>query len=75
MNENDHLEAINEAIRAAEQKMDLGDLSEEVSDEDLDLVYESRFHCGVCVVRTVFEEVWPPILGYVDFLKRRDSGE
>jgi hypothetical protein len=28
MNENDHLEAINEAIRAAEQKMDLADLSE-----------------------------------------------
>lgn len=63
--------AIDERIKEAGRIMDLGDLTDEEADnqEIQDTVYEERFHCGVCVVRTVMETVWPSIEEYLDYLE------
>lgn len=63
--------AIDERIKEAGRIMDLGDLTDEEADnqEIQDTVYEERFHCGVCIVRTVMETVWPSIEEYIDYLE------
>lgn len=77
MTENEYLESINKAIISAEQKMDLLDVVDdhgEVDDAHLETIYESRFHCGTCIVRTVLEEIWPSVQDYIDHLRRHARG-
>lgn len=66
--------AIDAAVRRAEFVMDLGDVPDEgdaASDEAGMLAFEERFHCGTCVVRTVMDEVWPPIESYINYLSHK----
>lgn len=63
--------AIDAKIVEAGEIMDLADLTDdEVDNADVhDTVYEERYHCGKCVVRTVMETVWPSVDEYLDFLE------
>jgi hypothetical protein len=63
--------AIDDKIRDAGKIMGMEDLSDEESEDDgvYDTVYEERFHCGVCTVRTVMEVVWPSVDDYMNYLE------
>ena len=69
-----YLQNIDQAIVDAGVAMDLGDIDTSDDDES-ELVWESRHHCGVCQTRTVMEIVWPSIEAYIQFLKRQVTGE
>jgi hypothetical protein len=56
------LREIDDAIVRAGRLMDLADATTEEQQADL---YEHRYHCGTCVVRTVLDEVWPAISAYI----------
>lgn len=58
------------AVIEAGKKMDCSDVSPDMSDEECELVYEQRFHCGTCVTRAVMETVWPPIEEYIEWLEQ-----
>lgn len=73
MNEEKFLQAIDQAIIRAANKMDLSDLEDE-TDEEYDRTFEDRFHCGTCVVREVLDVVWPEIEAYIDYIKNDTSG-
>lgn len=73
LTEEDHLQAIDEAIVRAAQVMDLEDVAE-LDDERLSDIYEERHHCGVCIVRTVMETVWPSMEEYIESIKSGASG-
>jgi len=65
-----YLLEIDDKIVEAGKIMSLEDLSDDEKDgEDSDTIYEERFHCGVCVTRTVMETVYPAISAYYDFLE------
>lgn len=66
--EEDHLEAIDQAIVKAAQVMELADVVD-IGDEELSDLYEERHHCGTCEVRTVMEVVWPAIENYIESIK------
>lgn len=68
--ESDYIASIDSAVQRAAAILDLVDVQEE-DDEDIDLAYEERFHCGTCIVRTVMDEVWPSIEAYIDFLSHK----
>ena len=63
--------AIDDKIKEAGDIMDLADLTDDEADNPdvYDTVYEERFHCGKCVVRTVMETVWPSVDEYMDYLE------
>jgi len=65
--ENVLLQEIDRAIERSGHMMNMEDASENEY-EDL---YEARYHCGVCTVREVMEEVWPSIDTYIKFLKEQ----
>jgi len=65
-----YLLAIDDQIIEAGKIMSLDDLSDDEKDgDDFDTIYEERFHCGVCVTRTVMDTVYPSISAYYDFLE------
>lgn len=57
--------AIEAAFVRAAQKLDLEDATDENEHWEL---HEARYHCGVCTVRVVMEEVWPAVQSYIDFV-------
>jgi hypothetical protein len=61
------LRAIDDAIVEAGRIMDLADI--DMDDIEHDLAFEARFHCGVCITRTVMEAVWPAIEDYHAYLR------
>lgn len=62
-------EKIDKSFQNAAEMLEMMDLPEDTSDEDLELIGESRFHCGTCTVRTVMEAVWPAVEEYIEWLK------
>lgn len=64
--------AIDDAIHRAGLLMDLDGAE---TDEERDLLYDERYHCGKCIVRTVLEEVWPAVDSYIDLLKKGNGSE
>lgn len=68
--------ALEGAFRDAERFMALNDIAEgpaateDERDALLEEAYEERYHCEVCVVRSVMERVWDPIEAYLDALER-----
>ncbi|MFY8201452.1 MAG: hypothetical protein ACOVLE_12320 [Pirellula staleyi] len=67
MTEGEYLEKIDEAIIETGKYMDLDDLDPE--DPDYETQWEARFHCGVCVTRSVMEQVWPAVEEYIAAIK------
>ena len=65
--ERELLEAVDNAIIRAGEKMELADLPEGTDDDEVDSVYESRFHCGKCIVTAVMEEVWGDLSTLIDY--------
>lgn len=68
-----YLNAVDEAIKRAAVVMELGDIDEDDSSEDFDSIYEDRFHCGTCIVRTVLDEIWPDLNNLMDFYERKTA--
>jgi hypothetical protein len=66
-----YLNAVDEAIKRAAVIMELGDIEEDESSDDFDSIYEERFHCGTCIVRTVLDEIWPDLNNLMDFYERK----
>jgi hypothetical protein len=66
-----YLTAVDEAIKRAAVVMELGDIEEDESSDDFDSIYEERFHCGTCMVRTVLDEIWPDLSNLMDFYERK----
>ena len=64
----DYERAIDAAIREAENLMEMVDV-DDADEEERERVYEERFHCGTCIVRTVLEQVWPAVDEYIEHLK------
>lgn len=60
--------ALVESFRRAEAHMALTDVEDEDNDT-IDAVYEERFHCEVCIVRSVLEQVWPVVNAYLRALE------
>jgi hypothetical protein len=71
--EDDYIEAINIAIFDAGKYMDMDDVDATLDNEAHELAYEERYHCGTCVVRSVLEQIWPPLKNYIDFLSEKDD--
>lgn len=65
------LEAIDKAIDRAGSLMDLMDV--DCESDDYEVVADERHHCGICMVRTVMEEVWPAVEDYINYLKYRTN--
>ena len=66
------LQSIDKAVQDAASLMDMGDVGD-MPDEDYDMIYEARHHCGTCMTRTVMETVWPEIEKYINYLKYRTN--
>lgn len=65
------LQALDEAIKVAGKKMDLDDIADDAPDDEQDSIYEERFHCGTCIVRSVLDTIWFDMERLMDFY--RDS--
>lgn len=65
------LQALDEAIKVAGKKMDLDDIADDAPDDEQDSIYEERFHCGTCIVRSVLDTIWVDMERLMDFY--RDS--
>ncbi len=59
---------IDKSIRDAEAIMDMRDVGD-LEEGDYESIYEDRYHCGVCAVRTVMEATWPAIEAYITALE------
>ena len=68
MTQDEYLKNIDDAISHAAKIMDLDDLDPE-NEEEYEIEWEARFHCGTCVVRTVLDLVWPSVEGYITALE------
>lgn len=68
ISESEYIEAISKAIEVANHHMNLDDLDYDADPDNYDDMYEERFHCGTCVVRSVLEIVWPAFNDYIMFL-------
>jgi hypothetical protein len=66
-----YMVAVDEAIKHAAKVMELADLDEDMDEDEKDSVYEDRFHCGTCMVRTVMETIWPDLNNLMDFYERK----
>lgn len=69
MTHEEYLNKIDEAIKHAAKIMDLDDLDPENNVEEYEIEWEARFHCGVCVVRTVMDNIWPSVEEYITALE------
>lgn len=69
MTQDEYYEKIDEAIVRAGKIMDLDDLDPEKNEEEYEIEWEARFHCGVCVVRTVMDNIWPSVEEYITALE------
>lgn len=65
------LEAVDTAIKRAGVKMELGDLDEDMPEDEVDSIYEARFHCGTCIVSAVMEEIWPELSALMDYYEHK----
>lgn len=65
------LKAVDEAIIRAGEIMELADLDEDFPEDGIDSVYEERFHCGKCIVRTVMETIWDDLSALMDYYDKR----
>lgn len=66
------LTAVDEAIKRAGAIMDLEDLDEdEIGPDEYDSIYEDRFHCGKCIVRTVMETIWDDLSALMDYYEKK----
>jgi len=68
MNRPSYYEAIDAAIKDAEGLMNMTDVADG-PEEEYESAYEERFHCNICVVRSVMETVWPSIEAYITALE------
>ena len=66
-----YMVAVDEAIKQAAKVMELEDLDEDMDEDEKDSIYEDRFHCGTCMVRTVMETIWPDLNNLMDFYERK----
>lgn len=66
-----YLQAVDEAIKKAGDIMDLADLDEDMDPSEADSIYEDRFHCGKCIVRTVMETIWPDLNALMEYYEKR----
>lgn len=71
--EKTYLEAVDKAIKRAAVIMELGDVDEDTPEDEADSIYEARFHCGTCIVRTVMEEIWPEMSALMDYYERKPA--
>lgn len=62
-------ERVDSALRHAEVVIALADVDGNDEEAMLDL-YDERFHCEKCIVRTIMEIVWNPIEEYVTSLEQ-----
>lgn len=62
-------ERVDAALRQAEVVMAIADIDGNDEEAIFDL-YEERFHCEKCIVRTIMEIVWDPIEQYVTSLEQ-----
>lgn len=69
------IQALDEAIRIAGKKMDLDDIADDTPDDEQDAVYEERFHCGACIVRSVMETIWSDMERLMDFYRESTPPE
>lgn len=67
--EKELLENIDASFITAAKVLELGDVPEELEEDELNAIYESRHHCGTCMVRTVMEVVWPAVEEYLDWMQ------
>lgn len=69
------LKAVDDAIVRAGQLMDLEDLPEEMDEDERNAMWEDRFHCGKCVVRTVMETIWDDLSALMDYYEKMSPRE
>jgi hypothetical protein len=69
VNEAEYVEAVDKAIVKAGWLLDLADAKSEEEHAEL---ADQRLHCGTCTVRTVMEQVMPPLRRYLEAAKRGD---
>lgn len=69
--ETDFIKSIDQAIVQAGELMSMNDVNYDDDEDAYDQIYEQRFHCGTCVVNSVFEVVWPSINDYIMFLSSK----
>lgn len=65
------LKAVDAAIERAGEVMELGDLGEDFPEDEIDDIYEQRFHCGKCIVRTVMETIWDDLNNLMEYYSER----
>lgn len=63
------LRNVDEAIKRAGKLMDMEDVTDDIPQDEQDAIYEARFHCGVCIVNAVMEEIWLDLNALMDFYK------
>lgn len=68
MNRLPYYEAMDAAIKDAEALMNMTDVADS-PEEDYESAYEERYHCNICVVRSVMETVWPSVEAYITALE------
>lgn len=66
-----YLQAVDEAIKRAGEIMDLEDIDQEADPEMAESIYEERFHCGKCIVRTVMETIWDDLSALMDYYEKK----
>jgi hypothetical protein len=54
-----------------EQEKTLLQALDDAPDDEQDSIYEERFHCGTCIVRSVLDTIWVDMERLMDFY--RDS--
>lgn len=64
---------IDQQVQRAGKIMDLADLPAGATEDEYMELYGGRYHCGVCVTRSVLDVVWPSIEAYIEYLKGRTN--
>jgi hypothetical protein len=76
MTEQDHMDAIYDAVKAAERRLALSDAPDYDDDpEGFEAAYETVFHCETCMVRETWDVIWPAVQIYIDWLKAQIPAE
>lgn len=65
------LKAVDAAIERAGEKMELADLPEDFPEDEVDSIYEDRFHCGKCIVTNVMETIWDDLNALMEYYNQR----
>lgn len=71
--EKELLQKMEESYRKAEAYVGMYDI-EENDEEAFEERHEEIFHCEICLVRSVLENVLPPYFEYVEWLKSQIPG-